>query len=205
MNYKSFLTKLKVSLGVEVKFEQMNLADGTAIEAESFEAGEAVFIVNEDGNIPLPVGSYDLEDGRQLLVEEEGLIAAVGAAESEAEEEMEKDASPEYVTKADFDAFVQSVTEMLSKQAKPEAEEMSGEQTEETKVEVEASKQVEAKTEKEASNEVTIEMSADDMPAAAPVKVNPERQAEKQAIQFSTKRPATIKDSVFAKIAAIKH
>jgi hypothetical protein len=41
---------------VEVKFEQMTLENGTVLEAEAFEAGNEVFIVNEEDRIAVPVG-----------------------------------------------------------------------------------------------------------------------------------------------------
>ena len=73
------ITQIKQLLGMEVKLEQMKLADGmTVIEAESFEAEMSVVIVTEDDQrIPLPVGEYELEDGRMLVVAVEGVIAEV--------------------------------------------------------------------------------------------------------------------------------
>ena len=75
----------------EVKLEMMTLEDGnTQIEAEKFEEGEAVFIVNEEERIALPIGEYKLSDGQMLLVEEEGIIKSLGEAQEE-EEEMSTD------------------------------------------------------------------------------------------------------------------
>jgi len=56
----------------EVKLEQQSLVNGTILEAESFESGKEVFIVTEDEKVALPLGDYELEDGRILKVEEEG-------------------------------------------------------------------------------------------------------------------------------------
>jgi len=96
----------------EVKLEQMQLDDGvTVLEANSFEAGEAVFIVNEDERVALPVGEYKLSDGRVLVVEEEGVILSVGEAPSEEEEEMATD----FVTKDDFNKAIDEIKAMLSK------------------------------------------------------------------------------------------
>jgi hypothetical protein len=52
----------KVGLkAVEVKLEQMKLADGvTVIEAELFEVGQPVFVITEDAQIALPIGEYVL-------------------------------------------------------------------------------------------------------------------------------------------------
>ena len=43
------ITEIKKLLGMEVKLEQKALDNGTVIEAEMFEAGQAVFIVNGRG------------------------------------------------------------------------------------------------------------------------------------------------------------
>jgi hypothetical protein len=82
------LTQIKQLLGMEVKLEMMKLADGmTMIEADSFDPEMAVVIVTEDEQkIPLPVGEYELEDGRILVVAVEGIIAEIKEKEEEAPE-----------------------------------------------------------------------------------------------------------------------
>jgi hypothetical protein len=79
----------KVGLkAVEVKLEQMKLADGvTVIEAELFEVGQPVFVITEDAQIALPIGEYVLEDERVLVVLEEGIIAEIKEQEVEEVEE----------------------------------------------------------------------------------------------------------------------
>ena len=62
----------------------MKLEDGvTVIEAEMFEPEAAVFIVNGEDRIAMPVGEYKLEDGNILKVEVEGIIAAIEMPEEE--------------------------------------------------------------------------------------------------------------------------
>jgi septum formation inhibitor MinC len=93
MSDNKILNKVRSLLGMEVKLEQMKLTDGVSIlEADGFEAGNEVFIVTEDEQkIPLPVGEYELEDMRVLVVTEEGLIAEIKeAAEEEEEVEVEE-------------------------------------------------------------------------------------------------------------------
>jgi len=79
MKAQEVLNKIKGIVGVElaekVNLAEMKLQNGTVIEAEKFEKGEAIFIKSDDEKIALPVGEYVLEDGRLLVVEEEGLIA----------------------------------------------------------------------------------------------------------------------------------
>jgi hypothetical protein len=71
---------------IKVELAQVKTADGQAVlEAESFEVGQAVFIVTEEGNIPVPMGEYMLEDGMKIEVDEQGVIVEVSA---EGEEEV---------------------------------------------------------------------------------------------------------------------
>jgi hypothetical protein len=65
----------------------MKLADGvTVIESDSFEPEMEVMIVTQDEQmIPLPVGEYELEDGRKLTVAVEGVIASVEMVQEETE------------------------------------------------------------------------------------------------------------------------
>ena len=69
----SLINQIKTLLGMEVKLETMKLSDGvTVLEAEMFEAGNEVFVVTEDEQkIALPIGEYELEDGRILVVVED--------------------------------------------------------------------------------------------------------------------------------------
>ena len=88
MKEKTILNKLKVLLGMEVKLEQMKLVDGiTVIQADSFEPEMEVMIVTTDEQmIPLPIGEYELEDGRMLIVTMEGMISEIREMEVEEEE-----------------------------------------------------------------------------------------------------------------------
>jgi hypothetical protein len=45
------INQIKTLLGMEVKLAQMDLENGTIIEAEVFEAGASVFIVNVEDTI----------------------------------------------------------------------------------------------------------------------------------------------------------
>jgi hypothetical protein len=60
-----------------------------------------VFIVTEDEQkIPVPVGEYELEDGRILVVVEEGIISELKEKADEVEEEViEEEAKAKKVTK----------------------------------------------------------------------------------------------------------
>src|SRR5210317_1236886 len=70
---------------VETELAQVKTADGEAIfDAEAFEVGKNVFIVTEEGNIPVPAGMYTLEEGMMISVDENGVIVEV---KTEGEEE----------------------------------------------------------------------------------------------------------------------
>ena len=61
---KNVINQIKTLLGIELKFEQMKLDNGTIIEAESFEVDFDVFVVSESGEkIPAPDGEHTLENG----------------------------------------------------------------------------------------------------------------------------------------------
>ena len=83
MKANDMLNKIKTIIGgielteevKEVQLAEMKLQNGTVIEAEEFKKGEAIFIKSDDERIAMPVGEYVLEDGRLLVVEEEGIIA----------------------------------------------------------------------------------------------------------------------------------
>ena len=80
------IDQIKTLLGMEVKLETMKLANGTEIEAEVFETGAEVFIVSEEEKVALPIGEYELEDGKVLVVVEEGIISEMKDKEEEVEE-----------------------------------------------------------------------------------------------------------------------
>ena len=59
----------------KVELAQAKLENGTIVESESFKAGDEIFIVTDDEKVAMPVGEYVMEDGKLLVVEEEGIIA----------------------------------------------------------------------------------------------------------------------------------
>ena len=190
------LNKVKELVGVEasqeVKLAQATLENGTVIESEEFAAGSEVFIVTEDEKVALPIGDYTLEDGEVLKVEEEGIIASIGAAEEveeEASEEVEAAEEEEmgYATKQDL-AEVKEMIEEIKSMIEPK-EEMSEEAPEETKEEL--SEEVEE-----------VELSTEE--PVAKVTHNPEAETKRNLNLFAQKRPMTTADKVMQRIANIK-
>lgn len=132
-------TKEEAAIVAEEKVElaTMKLENGTVLEAEAFEAGNEVFIVSDDERVPLPVGEYELEDGRKLVVSEDGIIAEV-VAESEEPQEEEVDAAEEpkaeYATKEEMSevkAMIEDLAAKIEEMSKPK-EEMSSQVEDET-------------------------------------------------------------------------
>ena len=131
MNTNDMISKIKevVGLSEEIKLEQQTLDNGTILEAESFEAGQEIFIVTEDEKVAVPVGEYQMEDGRILVVAEEGLIAEIKAEEEEEEEvqeELEEDKEEMgYATKqelAEVKEMIEEIKAMLEPKANPEVQ-----------------------------------------------------------------------------------
>ena len=198
------ISKIKevVGLSEEIKLEQQTLENGTILEAESFEAGQEIFIVTEDEKVAVPVGEYQMEDGRILVVAEEGLIAEIKAEEEEeeeveAQEELEEDKEEMgYATKEEL-AEVKEMIEEIKAMLEPK-EEMSEElsaddlgnlMTEEL-----------AKHEKLELSEVPEEVQEElNQPAAEPIKANPEVQT-KQNFKFANNRKQSTLDRVLNKI-----
>jgi hypothetical protein len=86
---------------VKVELAQIKTADGQAImEADAFEIGQAVFVVTEEGNIPVPMGEYILEEGLKIKVDEQGVIVEV---ETEGAEEIEEVEAKDMVEKEEED------------------------------------------------------------------------------------------------------
>lgn len=99
---------------VEIVMSTMMLKDGvTVLEAESFEAGQPVMIVAENGDkVPAPIGEHELEDGRILVITEEGIIAEIKDAMVE---EVEVEEAPVEMTSEDqFAALVKSIVTSMS-------------------------------------------------------------------------------------------
>ena len=92
MNIKEAINTIKTYLNMEVKLAKMMLVDGvTVLEANEFVSGQEVYIVSDEEKIPLPVGEYELEDGKILVVSEDGIIGEIKEV-AEEEEAVEPEA-----------------------------------------------------------------------------------------------------------------
>ena len=156
---------------VKVEMATMKLANGIVVEAESFEAGQNVFLIGEDDEkVAAPVGEHELEDGKILVIEEEGVIKEIKDAAEEVTEEVTEEPVAEeestemaeeemaYVSKEEFTAAIDEIKEMIAGMM-PKEEQSADEVSEEIK------------------EEEKVEMSADEAPAAKKVAAAPVEKA----------------------------
>ena len=179
------LNEIKTLLNIEVKLEEQKLENGTVVSAEAFEKGKEIFIVTDDEKIAMPVGEYLLEDGRLVVVEEEGIIAdvrevsdEVPAKEEEETEDLEEEVKEEmsYATKEEL-AEVKTMVEEIKAMLEPK-EEMS----EEVKEEI-------------------VEEVKEELSAVKPIKHNPEASTpQKKQVQFAKGNFNTTLDRVLSKL-----
>ena len=185
------LNEIKTLLNIEVKLEEQKLENGTVVSAEAFEKGKEIFIVTDDEKIAMPVGEYILEDGRLVVVEEEGVIADVREVSDEvpAKEEVEE-------------------TEDLGEEKKEMEEEADVadwkgmeiriKNLEDAIADLKADK-VEA--EKEEEVEMSEEEVKEELSAVKPIKHNPEASTpQKKQVQFAKGQFNTTLDRVLSKL-----
>ena len=175
MNKVDMLNQIKTLLGVEeaekVELAQMTLDNGTVIEAEAFESNNEVFIITEEEKIALPVGEYTLEDGRMLMVEEEGIIKEIKATETEEVEAAEEEEMA-YVTREEFGQALDEIKAMIDKLNEHE---------------------------EKMAEEVKEELSAQE-PSTKPLKHNPEEQMVQKFTKLSHNKQRTTTDLIFNKL-----
>lgn len=178
------LNEIKTLLNIEVKLEEQKLENGTVVSAEAFEKDNEIFIVTDDEKVAMPVGEYILEDGRLLVVEEEGLIADVREvsdevpAKEEETEDLEEEVKEEmsYATKEEL-AEVKTMVEEIKAMLEPK-EEMS----EEVKEEI-------------------VEEVKEELSSVKPIKHNPEASTpQKKQVQFAKGQFNTTLDRVLSKL-----
>jgi len=186
MKSTEILNKIKTFLGEEVQeaqtekaleLAQLKLENGTVLEAEAFESGNEIFILTEDEKVAVPQGEYLMEDGRTLVVQEEGVIEEIKAqeeVEEEAPAEEEEEVEAQYVSKEEFESAVEEIKGMIN-ELKEKKEEMA-----------------------EVEEQVKQELS--ETPATEPIAHNPEV-VEKFKVKFSQNRRETTLDKIMKKLS----
>ena len=179
------LNQIKTLLNIEVKLEEMKLENGTIVSAESFEKDQELFIVTDDEKVAMPVGEYLLEDGRLVVVSEEGVIAdvrevsdEVPAKESEEGEEITSDLEEEEVAEEPKEELGYATKEELSsaiEEMKTMIDEVKAMMSPKEEMAEDAANILKSRTVKEEFSEA----------AADPIKHNPEGEtATKRKVEF---------------------
>lgn len=192
---ESILSRISALLGMEkVELASMKLMDGvTVLEADAFEPGMEVFIVTEDEQrIALPVGEYELEDGRMLIVATEGVIAEVKEKAPEVEVEVE---APEAEAPMMEEQMAEEAPAAQPKKIiKSQVEEMLFSKIEELKAENEALKA------QLSEQPVVEEAPVIEEPAAKPIAHNPEKENPTQSFQWGMGRKESTMDRILNKL-----
>jgi hypothetical protein len=187
----SVINQIKTLLGMEVKLETMKLMDGiTIFEADAFEMDKEVFIITEDEQkIPVPIGEYEMEDGRILVVVEEGIISEI--KEVATEEEVIEEEAPEVEVEVEAEATPsakKTIESIVKETFFAEIEKLTNENIE-LKAKLESLSKVD-----EVTNEVT------ELADITPISFNPENTNEVETFVYGSKRPKTIMDTILEKI-----
>ena len=207
MKTTEMLKRIQTLLNTRVELEDRKLDNGTVISADEFAEGQPVFIVTEDERIPMPIGEYQMEDGSMLVVEEEGVIAAIKSAESEeeeveevveeeaqVEEEMSEVKEPKKVVESNIvethfsEEQKSELVEAILSSVNPLIEELQNKVSE-----------LEAKLSVEEVKEEIVEEPKQELSKA--FKHTPEVKSEKKQIMFSQNRTLTTFDRVLSKIS----
>jgi signal recognition particle GTPase len=215
MKSTEMLNQIKTLLNIEVKLEETKLENGTIVSAESFEKGKEIFIVTDDEKVAMPVGEYLLEDGRLVVVEEEGVIGdvrevsdEVPAKETEEGEEITEDLAEEEEKKeeemadvADWEGMEKRIQNLEDAIADLKADKESKMQEEEMSNEVQAplkSRTVKEEFSEEIPEEVKTELSE---AAAKPIKHNPESKSKTiNKVEFGKGKFTSTLDRVLNKL-----
>jgi len=195
MNSNVMINQIKTLLGMETTLAQVKLENGTVIEAEEMVEGKEVFIVTEEERIAMPVGEYQLEDGQVLTVEEEGIIASVGAKEEAPEEEVEAEVAEDL-----SEEVTEEVTEENLEEEKEEMNYATKEELAEVKSMIE---DIKAMIQKEEMSEEPQEEVKEELSAVEKVTHNPETEDKKMNFLYGQSRPQNTMDRVMKKISQI--
>jgi hypothetical protein len=195
MKENTILTRIAALLGMnKVELATMKLMDGvTILEADAFEAGMEVFIVTEDEQrVALPVGEYELEDGRMLMVAQEGIIAEIKEMEEKAPEVEE---APEAEAPMMEEEMADEAIPVAPKKViKSTIEEMLFSKIEELKAENESLKA------QLSEQPVVQEAPVVDEPAAKPIAHNPEKPQAQPQFSWGQSAGVSTFDRIISKL-----
>lgn len=191
MKANEAINQIKTLLGmenkqVEVKLAQMKLADGTTVlEADEFVAEKEVFVVTADGNVKVPVGEYELENGQILVVATEGVIGEIKEALKEEE-----------ATEPTAEVATETPEEQMMKNTPKKTIETVSKETMFSKYESVLTENIKLKAELEALKKVALSVQTE----VKPITFNPENKAVKEVNRFSANKPKGTMDRILEKM-----
>lgn len=163
---KETLEKIKTLLSIDNKEEskavkmyaEMILDDGrvVATEDEQFMIGSEVFVVNDDGEAsPLSAGSYTMDDGAKITVDDNGKILDLGEEKEAEDVEASEEENKEEMADAEDTDWAKTFEEMKDRIAALEKE-VFGEKAEEDTEELskEDAEEIEGDTKVELSKDL---------------------------------------------------
>lgn len=113
----------KAEATIEVEMAQKKTMDGEVVlDSENFAIGEPVFIVTEEGNIPVPQGEFILEDGMKIETDEKGVIVEVSTEKEEVTEEVIEEVEAKDMIEKEETGMMESMPKKVVK-SKTEMEE----------------------------------------------------------------------------------
>ena len=199
MKSTQMLNQIKTLLNIEVNLMDMKLENGTIVSAEEYSKGNEIFIKTDDQKVAMPVGEYIFEDGRLLVVEEEGIIADVREVSDEVPakedeeisedlEEKEEEMAEEDDVMKDMMGRIQNLEDAIADLKADKEGKMEKDGEEEMAIE----KPLKSRTVKE-------EFSA---PATTPIRHNPEQKSapSNKGFNISANRVPTVLDRVLSRL-----
>lgn len=202
MKAQSVLNKILTELAQirKVEFAQMALENGTILEAEEFAPENEVFILSGEERIPAPVGEHKLEDGKILVITEEGIIAEIKEEEApEIEIEMQSEeaiAVAEEVASDVAEETADAITEDLSQAIEVAVAEALAPIVEEVAAEMKKMREEMAAYKTEMS---AMEKKFSSQSASKAIKHSPSNKQETN-VKLASKRVPTAMDRVLAKL-----
>ena len=208
MKAQDILNKIKEVVGIElseevaIQLEEIKLENGTVLVSEAFEEGQSVFIKTEDEEIALPVGEYELEDGRSLMVKEEGLIDKIMNKEEKEEVKASEETleSTEDVVESTEDVVETALEDEKEDEEKEEMRYVTREEFAKAVEEIKLMIEKMGKGEKEDMSEVEVEKEEMSAEAADPIKHNPEAEAKSTGWFKSNYYPNTIQNRIYEQL-----
>lgn len=187
------LNQIKTLLNIEVKLEERKLENGTRVEAESFEKGKEIFILTDDEKVAMPVGEYLLEDGRLIVVAQEGIIDDVREVSNEVPQKEEEPAS---VTEDLSEEDEKKKEEKMADVGDWEGMEKRIQNLEDAIADIKSrlgEKEMEDQEVEDSIKKIKEELS---MPSASPIRHNPEGSVKKSHFKLSPQRKKSTMDYI---------